>query len=156
MRLILGLFLISFSLLAAVPYNVEEEARFSALEIKQYKRDVWDITSTLASGDTVTFSTLPEHAVVTQNYFLVEDAVVSASDNTIALGCDTSSDLLTARDFTNDSANDLITGTASGSTAQMVHISTSGGCTITATVGSGVSGITDGKVIIFTEFVKGE
>jgi len=139
---------------AVTPFLPHEESRFKELERIKVRRDVLNISSTLASGATVIVGSLPTSAVVKQVVVVVETPFTSASGNTLKLGCLSTSDLLAATDFADDNANTLVAGVPVDTAASMVYVTS--GCNMTATVGSGATGISAGKLIFHTVYMMGE
>jgi hypothetical protein len=97
-----------------------------------------------ASGDSIALpGSVPADYLVTQVAIYVDSVVVSASDNTIALDCESSGDLLSAADLTDDSANSVVNGAV---TALSGAVYSSDGCTPTMTIGAGTTGISSGDL----------
>jgi hypothetical protein len=143
---------------ATLPYNVEEENRFSELENeKRLLKLPYSFSDTNASAsDTITLGeSIPADSIITDVAVYVDAVIVSASDNTLSLGCETASDLFSARDFTDLSANDTTTDSAAV-TGYSSAVYSSDGCDPTWTVGSGYSGITSGRPIAIIEYLQPE
>jgi hypothetical protein len=104
--------------------------------------------ATVASGIVI-----PADAIITNVLLLVDTQVVSANDNTLALGCEATDDLLAAADLTDDAAASLLAGIPVGTAATAVQ---SDGCTLTFTIGAGASGVTAGVLTVIAEYIVKE
>lgn len=160
MILILMLLSLSFAHATTGPFQPHNAKRFktvedraTANEISKVIRSVLDASSTLADNSSTTLLVLPASASVTKMYALVQTALASASGNTLEVKCEASGDLFAASTIVLavDDAFDLIPG---GAGTNMLL--SPGGCNVIATVASGDTGITAGKLIFFTEFVLSE
>ncbi len=152
----LALLLLSNIALADSPFHQYEEDRFRPLENEYNRKYVLNIYQSFASGDTIILGYLPPNAIITQSWIQTETAMTSASDNTIAIGCDSATDILGYTDFTDDAANDIIAGSQTGAASAMNYTA---GCAVTATIGasaSGSSGISAGKVVVGLRVFSGE
>jgi len=133
------------SLLKAAPsYFGEDKANMDDLDCDERWLELsYDFASTnAASGDSIALSgSVPADYSVTQVAVRIESVVVSASDNTIALDCESSEDLLAAVDLTDKTANSYTNGAITALSGAVY----SDGCTPTMTIGAGVTGITSGK-----------
>ena len=127
--------------------------------LKPYVRALLDADSTtLDASEVIDLNAyLPEGAVVTKTYMKIINANVSANNNTIAVGCNGSTnDLFSAFDYSVMSSDDLVAGAVTGaSTTDMVKVG-AGGCHIRAVIGAGASGVTAGRNVFFFEYVVGE
>lgn len=95
-------------------------------------------------------ATLPIGAIVTQVYIDEVTNVTSGGSATIALGANTTTDLIGATAIASFSG--IIAGTPTGSAASMVKLTAAR--TLTATIGT--AAITAGKLNVFVEYVVSE
>lgn len=155
-------FISSLQIFAASPFQPHDEKRFSEIEAnvtalqgnrKYYQRATYTVSSTLAAAATFDFTgiSLPAGAIITDAYLLVETQVVSANDNTIAIGCDSSNDLKAAADLTDDTAGTFVAGAITGAAAN--HVELAAVCVPEGTVGAGASGITAGALTLVVEYL---
>lgn len=93
---------------------------------------------------------IPADSLVTDVKAYIDDVIVSANDNTVAVGCESATDLVGATDMTDFATNFVVQGTPTGATTNIVY---SNGCTPYITVGAGASGITGGRAIIFIKYI---
>ena len=143
------------------PFHNYEEERFSALENNQTKHYTLDLASQLpASGASVVLGSLPEGSIIKQAWIITKVPAVTspATTNTISLGCDSTTDILSATDFSDDSINDIIAGSATGVASAMNYVSTSSDCLVTANFlagdASGDGSFTAGNLGIYIEYAK--
>ena len=169
--LIAFLFAISFAALATTaPFHPYDEERFETLEDVtgvtypqtgpketvgySYQRIIKAVYDAAVNGgsentDYALGVTIPANHIVTEASYRPTVTIVSGSDNTVALKCDSANDLISAvdmTDFATDGASAYRYGALTpSSTASVI----TDGCELTITVGSGSTGITAGKLDIF-------
>ena len=165
LMLILVLFLAATTAFAApTPHTEAQWNYFKQLEngevlngesVQKVLRYEYSFSSTAASGSTIVFpNKIPPGAVIHKVTMHIPTVIVSVSDNTIALTCESSGDLLAAVDLTDDTIETVRFGVPKDNSA------TSGvwsdGCTPQYDIGVGTTGITAGRIITFIHFLIGE
>jgi len=114
------------------------------------------VDGTVASGSTISSSndvTIPSGTMVLHTTILVQGQIVSASDNTISVGCESETDLKAATDFTDSASNSIIAGEQTADSSA-TYVET--GCKPKAYVGSGTTGVTDGDLLVCTDLIPGK
>ena len=153
MKLLLPL-LFAVGIFSAAPFQPHVEKRFKLVETERQVRSVLSINANLASGDTAVIGSLPVNAVLLGSKLYIQTQLVSASDNTISIGCESATDLLPATDLTVQASGVLLiplnVTSASGSSSVIED-----GCSITVTVGAGTTGIDSGKFIFYVNYIIG-
>ena len=130
------LLLVSLSAWAFSVQNFQEETRCGLIHF----------TVTQASGNTInTEMRIPSNSIVKHTTIFVQDTIVSASDNTIAIGCESTNDLKVATDFTNSATGTIVAG-AQTADSNATYVET--GCKVKAKVGAGLTGITNGDLVV--------
>ena len=116
----------------------------------------FDTSGTLVSGASQSLtSVIPANAFVTSVKVVVDTTIISGSDNTLALSCETTGDMDAAVDLTStavDTPQDGIPDPSTGST----WVYTATGCTLTLDVGVGTTGVNGGKIIYLLEYMLKE
>lgn len=122
--------------------------------VKKAARAVLSVPSTgYASGDVIALNTkIPANAIVSNYFYKIDTAVVSASDNTVQVACD-GEELFAAADLT-DLTPGHIEGVWADASGDLVAIDNE--CSPQVTIGAGASGLTAGKVIYFFEYLLSE
>ena len=130
----------------STPYSPELYAELSRLGKDRVVTSSFRAATTYASGDTVNMKTfIPPKSLITDVEVFVKTAIVSSNDNTISFGCASEDNLKAARDYTDDVAGDTFDGALTGALAEDM-IYTASGCAVSATIGSGSSGIESGEL----------
>lgn len=123
--------------------------------VEKASKFTWEISSTVASGSTVQLEgEIPKGALVTEVIYYVADDFESANSNTVAIGCDSTNDILTATSLDGSATGTVAKGAADGAAANFVYIDAV--CNPVVTVGSGASGITRGKLIGWIRYLLAE
>ncbi len=135
------------------PFSPAVDKRLKAAEMEVVKVFDHKINSTLAAAATVVLGYLPTDAIITQGWVQVVTPLTSASDNTIAIHCESAADVLAATDLTDDSPDAIVAGVSTGTAANMKFAD--GGCAVTATVGAGDTGISAGQYRLFLRYAQG-
>jgi hypothetical protein len=155
-------FLLSLQLFASPtpfkPHVWNKFVEFDAENVVKSKKFIFDASKvTASSGSTHELGLLPKEARILKSYMYVESVLVSASSNTFGLNCATDSDIFLA----SDNILSVATGNMQNGAANFPNTATatlvdtgSTGCTLTAAIGSGASGITAGLLQIIIEYFK--
>ena len=134
----------------------EINTKFATAENEERLLKLGYTFSALASGETAALTdSVPADSLITDVSVYVNTAIVSASDNTVSLGCATASDLDAAFDFTDTTANSVVEGTPRVDDPS-TWVYTSGGCTPTLTVGAGTTGVVSGRSIYLIRYIMPE
>lgn len=159
-NLILGLALLlltnaSWAVTSQSPIPPAIQKKLSEVNKKKNLLAKMHIGSTYASGSEVLLgSYVPPKSLITRAFVFVKEVVVSASNNSIAFGCEATNDLVASAAYATSSLavlNALQEGVPTGTTATSVY--SSDGCQLEANVTSGGSGVTDGELYLFLEYV---
>lgn len=143
------------ALASRAPFTKETTNRFNGLEQEERLLKVpYTFTAALAiSGATLSLGeAIPADSIITDVFSYVDTDVVSASANTISIGCATDTDLATANDFSDDAVNAVVGGAVVIQT-KTSYVYTSAGCTPFLKVGTGTTGITAGRMMFFIKFI---
>lgn len=123
--------------------------------VEKAAKFTWEISDTVASGSTVQLEgEIPKGALVTEVIYYVADDFESSNSNTVAIGCDSTNDILTATSLDGSATGTVAKGAADGDAANFVYIDAV--CNPVVTVGSGASGITRGKLIGWIRYLLAE
>jgi len=122
----------------------------------------WDYTLEPGSaGPTATeYSTgvsIPADSLVIEAMYRIPSTIVSASDNTIAVKCESANDIISAIDMTDTATSVVIMGAAVSATvagSSLTGAFYSNGCELVLTIGTGSSTITAGSLDVFIKYLK--
>lgn len=148
LSLMLSILLLCSAFAARTPFQPAVDKRFNKVEIEEEFKGSFSAISTLASGGTFSLGNLPVGAVITEAKLYILNPVISASDNTFSVGCESDADLFVATDLTNLASGSILFGTTSGPTI----ITVEAGCEVQAKAGDGDSGITSGDIIFLMDY----
>lgn len=138
---------------AKSPFGPKLQKELKSLGKEKVARALLSVNSTLDAGDTVgTNVVIPAGAVISDAFVYVDTQVVSGSDNTINFYCG-GIDLLEDIDMTNSADDALVQGAQTAGTIASYDYQASN-CNITASIGSGDSGVTAGKLYLFVRYSK--
>lgn len=143
---------------ASSPFRPAEHARFMKLENHESMAKIAHDFSedAVVSGETLALTgTIPADSIITQVSVVVMDSLTSASDNTVALGCESTADLDAANDLTDDADNSVEPGTPRVNDED-TWVYTSDGCVPTLSIGVGTTGITAGRLMYFIKYIQRE
>ena len=137
----------------ASPFQPHVEDRFQKIEygsrvLKKFRHSF--TASNAASGDSITLGNLPAEAVLMESYVFTNDALVSGSDNTVTISCESTGDIVDASASSAFIENDIVAGDI---TSKFDPVWSSDGCDLVMTIGSGTTGITEGILTTIVEYL---
>jgi len=140
----------------AVPPSILAQ-RIANLEARKIAKAILKVATgdSLAADASVTLrgaSRIPPGSIILRTYAFIKEQAASASGNTLAFGCEATNDLVEAFVSNTPTTTDRIEGKSTGTTATSIY---SDGCTLTAKIGGGGSGISDGTVYLYVEYANG-
>ena len=95
---------------------------------------------------------IPASSIIINSWYVVPSTIVNASNQTIAIYCESANDIVTAADMTSTDATGSFAGTVSANNTNSFRTD---GCELYAQIGAAASGdITSGEVEVFVEYVK--
>jgi hypothetical protein len=151
--LVLPLLFVFEAQASRIPFNRETLERFKNVENQERLLKIpFSFTdSPLSAAQVVDLGfTVPSDYLITSFYTYVDTDVVSANSNTVAVGCETSTDLQSANNFADDSEHAVVAGAVTGP-ANAIRTD---GCDLQMTIGAGASGITAGRLIFNIKLQK--
>lgn len=130
--------------------------KLSELDSKKNFIAVFNINETKASGSEIKLSKhIPPKSLITRAHVFVKEAVVSASSNVIAFGCEATNDLVATANYVLQATNSSVEGVPRDTAATAVY--TDDGCELEANIGpDGTSGVSDGILYMFGEYINVE
>lgn len=144
---------VAFTVYGESPYQPHVAERFRQVEngaLRLLKVPYSFTATNAASGDNIsTGKSLPADAIVVDSFLYVDEALTGASDNTVAVSCESTGDLFAASGLTSHSQHDLIQGAVSGIST---GLRSSDGCDIEIDIGAGVTGLTAGRLVILLKY----
>lgn len=131
------------------------DTRIDALELNTRKiaSGIFTVTTPKAAASTFTFGAnadIPAGSIILYAFMRFNSAIVSADQNTVAIACGAIT-ILNALDLTSYATGDFLNDPFATWPQK-----TAAGCTPTATVGAGASGITAGSLEIYVEYIDAQ